>query len=96
MKSKEKLREEIEIPQEINASMEEDVLTMKKENNELQRKLNSKINIKLEGNKIILESGTTKNEKKIFGTMKAHIRNMIKGLTEKFKYKFLRYPPYLK
>ncbi len=82
------LHEEIEIPAEINASIENYELTMKKDSDELKRKLNLLVDIKLEGNKIILESKkASKREKKMFGTMKAHIKNMIKGLTEKFRYK---------
>ena len=87
MKPKEKLKEEIEIPEGINASIDDGEIIMKKDSSELKRRLNSKINVKIEGNKIIIESGTTRTEKKIFGTMKAHIKNMIKGLTEVFKYK---------
>ena len=85
---KKDLREEIEIPQEINASIDDDEIIMKKDDKELRRRLEGKVEIKMEGNKIILEANkSTKNEKKIYGTMKAHIRNMIKGLTEGFKYK---------
>ncbi len=81
MEPKEKLKEEIEIPEEINVNIEDDEIIMKKDSFETKRRLNSKINVKIEGNKIVLDSGTTRNEKKIFGTMKAHIRNMIKGLS---------------
>ena len=87
MNPKEKLREEIEIPEGINAHIKDDEMIMKKDSFELKRILNSRINVKIEENKIVVESGTSKNEKKIFGTIKAHIRNMIKGLTEGFKYK---------
>ena len=82
------LHEEIEIPEGITANIEDHELIMKKDSDELKRKLNLLVNIKLEGNKIIFESKkASKREKKIFGTMKAHINNMIKGLIEKFKYK---------
>ena len=90
METKEKqiLREEIEFPQEITTSLEDNKIIMKKDSDELQRKLNLLVDIKLEGNKIILDSKkASKREKKMFGTMKAHINNMIKGLTEGFKYK---------
>jgi len=82
------LREEIEIPAEITANIEYHELIMKKDSDELKRKLNLLVDIKVEGNKIILESKkASKREKKLFGTMKAHVKNMVKGLTEKFKYK---------
>ena len=82
------LHEEIEIPKEINASIEDHELIMEKGNDELKRKLNLLMDIKIEGNKLNLTAKkASKREKKMFGTMKAHINNMVKGLIEKFKYK---------
>ena len=82
------LREEIEVPEEINVSIEENKIKMKKDNDELERRLDLRIKTSVEGNKIILEvKQAGKNQKKMFGTIKAHINNMIKGLTEKFQYK---------
>jgi len=88
---------EIEIPEGITANIEGNKMIVKKveegsdkseDAHELERILNRRIDIKIEGNKIILDAKqTTKNDRKIFGTMKAHINNMIKGLTEKFRYK---------
>jgi len=82
------LKEEIEIPEGISAAIENSRIIMKKNNDELQVKLNARIKTTIEGSKIILEiKKATKNSKKIFGTIKAHIKNMIKGLTKKFKYR---------
>ena len=82
------LREEIEIPEGITTIINEGRIAFKKDSNELQRKLDGRISTKIEGNKIILEAkNTSKRERMIFGTLKAHIKNMIKGLTENFKYK---------
>ncbi|MBR9705522.1 50S ribosomal protein L6 [Candidatus Pacearchaeota archaeon] len=82
------LREEIEVPEGMSARIEDNVLIIKKDSEELIRKINAKVATKVEGNKIILEAKqATKNKKKMFGTMKAHIKNMITGLSEKFKYK---------
>ena len=91
------LREEIEIPEGINANIDGDRIILKKveagsekseDDHELERRLDKRVETKIEGNKVILESKqTTKNDRKMFGTMKAHINNMVKGLTEKFKYK---------
>ncbi len=82
------LKQEIEIPSGISASIENDELIMKKDSDELKRKLNAFIDVKIEGGKLILEAKkATKTKKKIFGTMKAHFNNMVKGLSEKFKYK---------
>src|SRR4030043_682709 len=82
------LKEEIKIPEGINVELKNLKIIMKKNNDELQVKLNSRIKTKIEGDKIILEAKkATRNNKKMFGTIKAHIKNMIKGLTKKFKYR---------
>ena len=85
---KKDLRQEIEIPEGIEGIIEGKEIILKKGSDELKRKLSSLIDTKIEGNKIILEvKNVKKNHKKMFGTMKAHIKNMVNGLTEKFKYK---------
>jgi len=88
IKKEEKFQEEIEIPEGINTSLEENTLVMKKEDKELKRIINPLVKIKIQGNKIFLSiKKDTKKEKKVFGTMKAHIKNMIRGLEEGFTYK---------
>jgi len=88
MITKKDLKEEIEIPEGINVNIENSEIIMKKNNNELKTRLHTKIKTTIKGNKIILEVGkANRNNKKMFGTIKAHIKNMMKGLTEKFKYK---------
>lgn len=91
------LHEEIEIPEGINAVVENNEIIMKKNSNELRKKLNVLIDVKIEGSKVILEAKkASKREKKIFGSIRAHLNNMIKGLSEKFKYKlqavFVHFP----
>lgn len=88
MATRKDLHEEIKVPEGINTSIEDNTIILKKDSNELQRKLDAKIKTTVEGNKIILDiKNPSKNHKKMFGTIKAHINNMIKGLTKKFKYK---------
>lgn len=87
-KSQDKFIEEIEIPEEITAIIEKEELVMKKEDNELRKKLHPLIGLKIQENKIIIKPRrTTRRDKKMFGTMKAHIKNMIKGLNENFIYR---------
>jgi large subunit ribosomal protein L6 len=87
-KKNEKLMEEIEIPSGVSARIENKTLVIQKGSEESKRKINPKMKIIVEGNKVIITSDrATKKEKKIFGSMKAHVRNMIKGLGEKFIYK---------
>tara|TARA_Y100000310_G_scaffold122529_1_gene121235 strand:- start:5332 stop:5883 length:552 start_codon:yes stop_codon:yes gene_type:complete len=85
---KKDLREEIEILEGINTSIENNEIIMKNDNGELKRKISPMVKTEIKDNKITLEvEKSNKNQKKMFGTMKAHIKNMIKGLTEKFQYK---------
>lgn len=88
VKKIEKLQEELEIPQGISAVIEGNEIIIKKDNKELRRIVNNRINVKVEGNKIILSSKKlSKREKKILYTTKAHIKNSFEGLTKGFKYK---------
>lgn len=85
---KKELHDEIEIPSDINSVIENGEIKMKKNNNEAKRKLNQLIDVKINGNKVILDSKkSSRREKKIFGTMRAHIKNMISGLNTPFQYK---------
>jgi len=87
-RDKDNLYEEIEIPEGIGASIDNDILIMKKDDKELRRKLVALIDVKVEGNKIVVSSTRNRRiEKRLFGTFKAHVKNMIKGFEEGFKYK---------
>lgn len=82
------LNEEIKIPDGIIATIEKNEIVMKKDNKEVRRKLNPIIDIKINGNQITISSKkNTRKEKKMFGSMKAHVRNMLVGLTDGFIYK---------
>lgn len=87
-RDKDNLYQEIELPEGITAEVVDDVLTVKKDDKEIKRKLVSLIDIEVKGNKIIISAvRSRKIETKLFGTFKAHVNNMIKGLTEGFEYK---------
>ena len=82
------LNEEIEFSSGINIEVKYNQITMKKENKEISRKFSPLLKVSVNGNKIVISSRkATKKEKKIFGSLKAHVRNMIQGLDEGFKYK---------
>jgi len=81
-----------EMPQGVSAHVtEESVLTVKGPKGEVSKLLRyPKINIKVEGQKIIVGTDKlTQNEKKIIFTYLAHIRNLIKGVTEGFEYRLV-------
>ena len=80
------------MPQGVSAHVtEESVLTVKGPKGEVSKLLRyPKINIKVEGQKIIVGTDKlTQNEKKIIFTYLAHIRNLIKGVTEGFEYRLV-------
>ncbi|MBI5681213.1 MAG: 50S ribosomal protein L6 [Methanobacterium sp.] len=81
------LREEIEIPEGIDVTINGEV-TVKGSKGQLSRKFkHSNIVIKKEDEKIVLESNfPKKRDKAMLGTIKSHIDNMIIGLTDGFTY----------
>jgi len=83
------VREEIEIPENVDAKLENNELIIKGPLGENRRKfMHPKINIKIEDKKIILETYfPTRREIKLFNTWVSHIENMIKGVIEGFRYR---------
>jgi len=81
--------QEIEIPEGVTAKVEDGIAIVKGPLGENKKILNFyKIDLKLEQNKIIIgNKAATKRQKKMINTIAAHLRNMIKGVTEKFEYK---------
>ena len=79
----------VEIPPEIEVEINKNKVKMKSKEKELSKEFNI-FNIKIEKkeNKIIVSSkNATRRESKMIGTIIAHLKNMIKGLTEGFTYK---------
>lgn len=86
-KKQEVLNEKINIPSGITADIKDSTLIIIKGGDEIKRKINPVLNVKIEGNDILVSSKkTSKKEKKIFGSMLAHVKNNIAGLTENYKY----------
>jgi large subunit ribosomal protein L6 len=80
--------QEIEIPEGIEASIEKDTLVVKGPEGENKRIFNTRnmlFEIKDKKIKIGNEKATKKDKKKI-NTITAHIKNMIKGVQERFVY----------
>ena len=85
-----KIKEKIEIPNGVEVSIEEKTIHVKGEKGSLSKVLSHpKIDLKIKNN--IVEISCSKyphrKEKALIGTFAAHIRNMIKGVTEGFEYK---------
>ncbi len=83
------LTQEIDMPEGVSAKYENNELTITGPKGEISRKLRyPRVHIKVENNKIIIETKIlTKREKRIIFTYRAHINNIIKGVTEGFEYK---------
>ena len=77
------LREEIPIPEDLEVTINKDV-TVKGSKGELKRKFKQgKVNIRLEDDKVVLETRfPKKKDKAMLGTIKSHMNNMVLGLTE--------------
>src|SRR3989344_4345319 len=83
------MKNEIEIPEGVEAEIQKNKLILKGKEGETFREFNlGKINFEKKDKKIILScEKATKKEKRIINTSAAHIKNMIKGVQNKFEYK---------
>ena len=86
---KEELFQKIEIPEEVGVNIDENILNVKGKEGELKRTfgINNLIFEKKNNEIIIGSKNATKKEKKLMNTIVAHIKNMIKGVQQKFEYK---------
>ncbi len=85
---KQPLFNEIEIPENVEANIEGNVLKIKGPEGENEREFNTgKLVFEKKGNKIrIGYDKATKKEKKLMNSITSHIKNMLKGVREKFEY----------
>lgn len=83
------LKLEIEIPKDVEIDIINSLLKIKGHKGQLERKfVCSTIKLFKEENKIVMVSKkATKRDKKMINTFRAHIRNMIKGVTSGYTYK---------
>lgn len=78
----------IEIPEGVEVKLDGTHLSVKGPEGENSRDFKvGKIKFSVDGGKIVLsEKSATKNDKRTINTYASHIRNMIKGVQEKFVY----------
>ena len=83
------IKEQITIPDGVTITIENNILTVKGEKGELKRTFSHpKINIKIKENSVEINGNDVRRkELALIGTIKAHIKNMIRGVTEGFEYK---------
>jgi len=87
-KMKKELYRKIEIPSDVSAELEGNLLKVTgPEGENFRRFILGKVELVKEGNNITVGSeNATKKEKKMMNTIAAHIRNMILGVQKKFEY----------
>jgi len=85
---KEKIEKIIEIPEGVEIKVDSKI-SVKGPKGEIERRFSyPNISIEISGNKLLIVSEKgTKREKKIIMTTAAHIKNMINGVKEGFKYR---------
>lgn len=83
----EDLIEEIIIPEKAEVELNNDEIIAKGPKGEVKRKF-AGVNLKKTGNKLVMDfKKATKNNKRMIKTSSAHIKNMLKGVTEGYEYK---------
>jgi large subunit ribosomal protein L6 len=89
IKMKKEIFETIEIPEGVEANLDGEVLSVKGSEGENKREFDfTNLSVEKKDNQIIVgNKKATKSEKKRIGTITAHIKNLLKGVQEKFEYK---------
>ena len=86
-KRKSKITSELELPKEVTVEFDLQRLTIKGPKGEVQRQMPKQVRARIEGTKIIFESGRdTKENKKLLGSLTAHIKNIFRGTVENHNY----------
>ena len=82
------IKEEIEIPEEVQVEMNKFLIKITGKNGTLERRfVHPIIRIQKKENKLLMEAkNITKREKRMIGTFKAHLKNMIHGVSEGYEY----------
>lgn len=82
-------REEMEVPEGVTVEKQGRDLIAKGPKGEVRRQLYSpRVDLTVENNKVVLSTAAMrKREKAIIGTYRAHIKNMLRGVTEGHIYK---------
>ena len=86
---KKELFKEIEIPENVEIEIDESIIKIKGPQGMIERHFNIRdLEFKKENGKIIIgHKKSSKKEKKDMNSIAAHIKNMIKGVQNKFEYK---------
>jgi len=88
IKMKKSIFIEVEIPAGVEMNLEGDEIVVKGKEGVLRKKVRiERLSFEKKGNKMVIgNKASTKREKKMMNTIRAHLKNMIKGVQEKFVY----------
>lgn len=80
--------EEVEIPEKVQVTADNNAVTVKGPKGENKREfISNKISINVDGKNVVLSAkNATKREKTMINTFKAHIKNMINGVISGYTY----------
>ncbi len=83
--------EKIEIPEGVEVEVNHETVIAKAGEKKIEKKFNlTNISLKVENKEIVVESKkATRRESKMIGTIKAHLKNILEGLTKGFEYKLV-------
>ncbi len=83
------IKNEIVVPENLQVNLENDTISISSEKGELSRTFSHpKVRLSVNGNTVTVECKNPRRREKAFaGTYVAHIKNMIRGLTDGFEYK---------
>ncbi len=81
------LEEKIEIPQGVSVLLDKRTIIIKGPKGEIKRENSGPIDIKIDKDIIISSDDLSFREKALFYTLKAHLKNMIKGAVEGYTVK---------
>ncbi len=77
-------KQPVTIPAGVTVSFENGLLTVAGPKGTLTRVMKSDVSIVIADSQVTLTPGTTPDAKALWGTYAAHVRNMVKGVTEGF------------
>lgn len=81
-------KQPITIPEEVNVELKGSIITVKGSKGELTHEIRPEVEVKVEGDQVtISKKGNTKESSALWGTTRAIIANMIKGVTEGYEKK---------
>lgn len=85
---KRKIYEKVEVPEGVQVEIEGNQIVVSGKEGKISKEVNfAKIDFKREGDKILIGGEKiTKAEKKMIYTIVSHLKNMIKGVEEKYTY----------